>query len=99
MFSQSLGSTEMVSTGTGIDSGQFMSHKGTIVAIGGGGGGAMGNGLFENWGDSGVVADHSQQTDTSTDTDDKNQVPVSSSSHYRCFLMLQSCDTVESFSS
>ncbi|EYU40868.1 hypothetical protein MIMGU_mgv1a019283mg, partial [Erythranthe guttata] len=26
-------------------------------------------------GDSGVVADHSQQTDTSTDTDDKNQYP------------------------
>lgn len=60
-----------------MDSGHFMLPKGTMVSVGGGGGGgggALGNGHFENWGDSGVVADHSQQTDTSTDTDDKNQV-------------------------
>ncbi|KAH6815064.1 bZIP transcription factor family protein [Perilla frutescens var. frutescens] len=74
-LNNSLGSAEMVSSGTGVDSSQFMSHKGTIMAVGGGGGGGMGNGQFENWGDSGVVADHSQQTDTSTDTDDKNQYP------------------------
>lgn len=36
------------------------------------------NGHFENWGDS-AMAEHSQQTDTSTDieTDDKNHVPLS----------------------
>ncbi|KAL0424778.1 UNVERIFIED_CONTAM: Transcription factor HBP-1b(c38) [Sesamum radiatum] len=52
-------------------------NNGTMVGVGGGGGGgALGNGHFENWGDSGVVADHSQQTDTSTDTDDKNQAYV-----------------------
>ncbi|KAL0463628.1 UNVERIFIED_CONTAM: Transcription factor PERIANTHIA [Sesamum latifolium] len=69
--------SEMVSSGTGVDSGHFMLPKGTMVGVGGGGGGggALGNGHFENWGDSGVVADHSQQTDTSTDTDDKNQYP------------------------
>ncbi|KAG6425253.1 hypothetical protein SASPL_115680 [Salvia splendens] len=71
-LNNSLGSAEMVSSATGIDAGQFMSHKGPIVDFCGGGG-AMGNGQFENWGDSGVVADHSQQTDTSTDTEDKNQ--------------------------
>ncbi|KAL1551237.1 transcription factor HBP-1b(c38)-like isoform X1 [Salvia divinorum] len=78
-LNNSLGSAEMVSSATGVDSSQFMSHKGTIVGVcgggGGGGGGGMGNGQFENWGDSGMVADHSQQTDTSTDTDDKNQYP------------------------
>ncbi|KAL8533392.1 hypothetical protein ACS0TY_009685 [Phlomoides rotata] len=73
-LNNSLGSAEMVSSGTGIDSGQFISQKGTMVGVGDGGG-ALGNGHFENWGDSGVVADHSHQTDTSTDTDDKNQYP------------------------
>ncbi|KAK6134044.1 hypothetical protein DH2020_032223 [Rehmannia glutinosa] len=63
-----LGSAEMVSSGTGVDSGQFISQKGTMVGVG-----ALGHGHFDNWADSGVVADHSQQTDTSTDTDDKNQ--------------------------
>lgn len=95
MFLQSLGSAEMVSSVTGVDSGQFMSHKGTMVGVcgsgggggGGGGAGAMGNGQFENWGDSGVVADHSQQTDTSTDTDDKNQVPVFPLLLTACFLI------------
>uniref|UniRef100_M1AZL2 Transcription factor HBP-1b(C1) n=1 Tax=Solanum tuberosum TaxID=4113 RepID=M1AZL2_SOLTU len=44
------------------------------VVGGGGGGMALGNVQhFENWGDSGI-ADHSQQTDTSTDvdTDERN---------------------------
>ncbi|KAK6132043.1 hypothetical protein DH2020_034207 [Rehmannia glutinosa] len=63
-----LGSAEMVSSGTGVDSGQFISQKGPMVGVG-----ALGHGHFDNWADSGVVADHSQQTDTSTDTDDKNQ--------------------------
>ncbi|XP_051146336.1 transcription factor TGA2.3-like [Andrographis paniculata] len=77
-LNNSLGSTEMVSSGTGVDSsgGQFMLQKGgAMVGVGRaeGGEGALGNGHFENWGDSGVVADHSQQTDTSTDTDEKNQ--------------------------
>ncbi|XP_026409251.1 transcription factor HBP-1b(c38)-like isoform X1 [Papaver somniferum] len=37
----------------------------------------LGNGLFENWGEStGIMPDTSQHTDTSTDTDDhKNQFP------------------------
>ncbi|KAL9148990.1 hypothetical protein ABFS82_12G080200 [Erythranthe guttata] len=73
-----LGSAEMLATG--VDSGQFISDKGTMAVVGGGaaaggGGGGLGNCHFDNWGDSGVVADHSQQTDTSTDTDDKNQYP------------------------
>lgn len=38
---------------------------------------SLGNGHFENWGDS-AMADNSQQTDTSTDvdTDDKTQVII-----------------------
>lgn len=58
---------------TGVDTGQLMKAA-TMVGLGGGN--ALGNGHFENWGDSGL-ADNSQQTDTSTDvdTDDKNQVP------------------------
>ncbi|XP_059649462.1 transcription factor TGA2.3-like [Cornus florida] len=61
-----ISSTEMGSSGTGVDTGQFMVQVGV--------GGSLGNGHFENWGDSGM-ADNSQQTDTSTDvdTDDKNQ--------------------------
>lgn len=64
-----------------MDTGQYMFQKGTAavtVACGGVGGGcALGNGHFENWGES-AMADNSQQTDTSTDvdTDDKNQVSV-----------------------
>ncbi|KAH7569858.1 hypothetical protein JRO89_XS05G0008800 [Xanthoceras sorbifolium] len=63
--------TEIVET-TGpvgcLDTGQFISHKGTTI------GSSLGNGHIENWGES-VMADNSQQTDTSTDidTDDKNQ--------------------------
>lgn len=75
-----MGSSEMGSAVGGVDSTQFMLQKGGMMAVGGcgggigGGGGALGNGQFENWGDSGVVADHSQQTDASTDADDKNKV-------------------------
>ncbi|XP_073055093.1 transcription factor TGA2.3-like [Primulina eburnea] len=69
----SLGSSEMGSAVGGVDSAQFMLQKGGMMTVGGGG--ALGNGPFENWGDSGVVADHSQQTDASTDTDEKNQFP------------------------
>ncbi|RVW45510.1 Transcription factor HBP-1b(c1) [Vitis vinifera] len=70
-----IGPSDMVSTsGTGVvDTGQLMFSKGTAetatatVA-------SLGNGHFENWGESGM-GDNSQQTDTSTDvdTDDKNQ--------------------------
>ncbi|GLT34484.1 hypothetical protein SLA2020_089940 [Shorea laevis] len=69
-FNTSIGSTEIISSGTGcLDTGQFMYQKGTSI------GASVGNGHIENWGDSGV-ADNSQQTDTSTDvdTDDKNQL-------------------------
>lgn len=54
-----------------MDTGQFILDKGTMV-----GNVALGNGHFDNWYDSRVVADHSQQTDTSTDTDEKNQVTM-----------------------
>lgn len=58
-----------------METGQFMLHKGTTVVMGGG---SLGNGNFENWGDS-AMAENSQQTDSSTDvdTDDKNQVSLS----------------------
>ncbi|KAF5958015.1 hypothetical protein HYC85_005240 [Camellia sinensis] len=56
--------------GTGVDIGNLMlQHRGTAAMVG------LGNGDFENWGDSGM-ADNSQHTDTSTDvdtTDDKYQ--------------------------
>ncbi|KAK1386928.1 Transcription factor TGA [Heracleum sosnowskyi] len=64
-------STEM-GRSTGVDTGQLMKAA-TMVGLGGGN--ALGNGHFENWGDSGL-ADNSQQTDntsTDVDTDDKNQ--------------------------
>lgn len=66
------GSAEMGSTGAALDTGQFLTRKGTMVSVGSGG--TLGSGNFENWAESGM-ADHSQQTDTSTDvdTDDKNQ--------------------------
>ncbi|KAL6959123.1 hypothetical protein U1Q18_045515 [Sarracenia purpurea var. burkii] len=66
-----IGSAELGSAGTEVETGQFMLQKGTALMVGGG---SLGNGNFENWGDSGM-ADNSQQTDTSTDvdTDDKNQ--------------------------
>ncbi|GER28505.1 bZIP transcription factor family protein [Striga asiatica] len=67
-LSNAMVSNEMVSSGTGLG---FISHKETNAMVGVGG--ALGRGHFENWTDSGIVADHSQQTDTSTDTDDKNQ--------------------------
>ncbi|KAM3328343.1 transcription factor TGA2.3 [Capsicum galapagoense] len=76
----SIGSTEIGSSETGVDTGRFMLQKAQTAMLGaglvGGGGGsvALGNVQhFENWGDSGI-ADHSQQTDTSTDvdTDERN---------------------------
>ncbi|XAR65407.1 hypothetical protein NMG60_11009530 [Bertholletia excelsa] len=61
-----------ISAGTGVETGEMMLQKGNNTVLGGGGE-CLGNGGFENWGDS-AMADHSQQTDTSTDvdTDDKN---------------------------
>ncbi|THG07473.1 hypothetical protein TEA_010259 [Camellia sinensis var. sinensis] len=63
-------SLEFGSMGTGVDIGNLMlQHRGTAAMVG------LGNGDFENWGDSGM-ADNSQHTDTSTDvdtTDDKYQ--------------------------
>ena len=62
----------MSTTGPGgcLDTGQFITQKGTTI------GSSLGNGHIENWGDSAMAADTSQQTETSTDvdTDDKNQV-------------------------
>lgn len=54
--------------------GQFILQKGMVGMLGGGG--SLGNGHFENWAESGMADNNSQQTDTSTDvdTDDKNQV-------------------------
>lgn len=71
-LSTNISSRELGSIGTGVETGQFMMQKGTAMVVSGGG--CLGNGNFENWGDSGM-ADNSQQTDTSTDvdTDDKNQ--------------------------
>uniref|UniRef100_M1AZL0 Transcription factor HBP-1b(C1) n=1 Tax=Solanum tuberosum TaxID=4113 RepID=M1AZL0_SOLTU len=73
--------TSIGSSETGVETGKFMLQKaqtgmvgGGGVVGGGGGGMALGNVQhFENWGDSGI-ADHSQQTDTSTDvdTDERN---------------------------
>lgn len=77
---QNIGSADMGSSVAGVHTGHLILQKGTMVGIvgggsgGDGGGGALGNVHIDNWVDSGVVADHSQQTDTSTDTDEKNQV-------------------------
>ncbi|KAA8529191.1 hypothetical protein F0562_034010 [Nyssa sinensis] len=69
-----ISSMDMGSSGTGVDTGQFMLQTGTAAAMVGVGG-SLGNGHFENWGESGI-AENSQQTDTSTDvdTDDKSQL-------------------------
>lgn len=60
--------TGMVDTRTGQ---QMILEKGLMV-----GGGCLGNGILENWGESAIADNNSQQTDTSTDidTDDKIQV-------------------------
>ncbi|XP_028084520.1 transcription factor TGA2.3-like isoform X2 [Camellia sinensis] len=69
-LTSSITSLEFGSMGTGVDIGNLMlQHRGTAAMVG------LGNGDFENWGDSGM-ADNSQHTDTSTDvdtTDDKYQ--------------------------
>ncbi|KAK6133826.1 hypothetical protein DH2020_032419 [Rehmannia glutinosa] len=70
-LTNSLGSADqMGSSNRGV--GLMLQRGGNVIL---GFGGSLGNGQFENWTDnSGVVADHSQQTDnTSTDTDAKNQ--------------------------
>ncbi|KAK6133824.1 hypothetical protein DH2020_032535 [Rehmannia glutinosa] len=72
-LTNSLGSADqMGSSNRGV--GLMLQRGGNVIL---GFGGSLGNGQFENWTDnSGVVADHSQQTDnTSTDTDAKNQFP------------------------
>ncbi|CAI9096256.1 OLC1v1032355C1 [Oldenlandia corymbosa var. corymbosa] len=73
-----MGSGELGSSPSGamVDTGQFLMQKGTMVNVGANGG-TLGNGNYENWGESGM-ADNSQQTDTSTDvdTDDKSQFHV-----------------------
>ena len=68
-----MGSGAMGSSGAVADTGQFLMQKGTMLSVGAGV--TLGSGNFENWGESGM-ADHSQQTDTSTDvdTDEKSQV-------------------------
>lgn len=68
-----MGSTEM---GGGGERGQqfLLQNSSGIVGFASS---SSGNGHFENWEDSEVVAEHhSQQTDTSTDTDVRNQVLV-----------------------
>ncbi|KAK6116360.1 hypothetical protein DH2020_049822 [Rehmannia glutinosa] len=72
-LTNSLGSADqMGSSNRGV--GLMLQRGGNVIL---GFGGSLGNGQFENWTEnSGVVADHSQQTDnTSTDTDAKNQFP------------------------
>ncbi|EPS74595.1 hypothetical protein M569_00161 [Genlisea aurea] len=71
------GSTEM---GSAMAGQLFLQKEGILGFVGGGGGHGHGHGHGNgplgndnNWADSGVVADHSGQTETSTDTDDKNQ--------------------------
>ncbi|KAL3636101.1 hypothetical protein CASFOL_020648 [Castilleja foliolosa] len=79
-LTNSMGSTEMGSSGRVVDTEQFLAHKGRNGISG-----FVGNGPFEYWGDkysaasgSGGVAaaDHSHLTDTFTETtDDQNQFP------------------------
>ncbi|XP_020554921.1 transcription factor HBP-1b(c38)-like [Sesamum indicum] len=60
-------SGEMGSSGGGVDTVQCTVQKGGTMGFGG----SNGSENIENWGDMGVVADRSQQRETSTDTDDK----------------------------
>lgn len=87
---QHTGCLDIASTGSGsVDTGQqFMYQpKGTTATTTTVSASSLGNGHFENWGES-VIADTSQQTDTSTDvdTDDKNQVKKT-----LCSLLLSFC--------
>ncbi|KAL3654383.1 hypothetical protein CASFOL_004064 [Castilleja foliolosa] len=68
---------------SGLGSAEMVSN--TMVGVGG----ALGHNHFENWADSGVVADHSQQTDTSTDTDDKTQY---TGTHHERLMVVDSLD-------
>ena len=80
--------TSCVDTGQQQQQQQVVYHqhqKATKVVVS-----PLGNGHFENWGDS-AMADNSQQTDTSTDvdTDDKNHVskPLSFSPVFKYTLI------------
>lgn len=71
----------MASSGTGyLDTGQQLMRLKRVApphttAVTVAAASSLGNGSFENWGES-AMADNSQQTDTSTDidTDERNQV-------------------------
>lgn len=68
---KSLSSAEIRPPNEGLETGQFgFSGRGGGAAAAA----ALGNGQFQNWGDSGVVAPQSHHTDTSGDSGDKNQV-------------------------
>ncbi|KAL0327029.1 UNVERIFIED_CONTAM: Transcription factor PERIANTHIA [Sesamum angustifolium] len=80
-----LPSGEMGSSGGGVDTLQCTVQKGGTMGFGG----SMANENIENWGDLGVVADHSQQRETSTDTDDKNLFP---GVHHERLIVVDSTD-------
>ncbi|KAK4423592.1 Transcription factor PERIANTHIA [Sesamum alatum] len=81
-FTNSLASGEMgSSSGGGVD----IVQKGGTMGFGG----SMGNANIDNWGDFGVVADHSQHRETSTDTDDKNLFP---GVHHERMIVVDSTD-------
>ncbi|KAL0408839.1 UNVERIFIED_CONTAM: Transcription factor TGAL1 [Sesamum radiatum] len=82
-----LPSGEMGSSGGGVDTVQGAVQKGGAMGFGG----SMGNANIENWGDFGVVADHSQQREISTDTDDKNLVLISPLPLPSSILGISSC--------
>lgn len=81
---QSIGSTTEMVSGC-LDAGQVILQRGTA---------SLGNGLIENWGDSGHADNStSQQTDTTStdvDNDEKNQV--------LSFVLAFSCITAPCFS-
>ncbi|KAL0446904.1 UNVERIFIED_CONTAM: Transcription factor TGAL1 [Sesamum latifolium] len=80
-----LPSGEMGSSGGGVDTVQCTVQKGGTMGFGG----SLGNANIENWGDFGVVADHSQQRETSTDTDDKN---LFTGVHHERLIVVDSTD-------
>ncbi|CAN4124770.1 unnamed protein product [Withania somnifera] len=94
----SIGSTEIGSSETGVETGRFMLQKAQTAMLGGGvvggGGGAVALGNvqhFENWGDSGI-ADHSQQTDTSTDVDTDERNHQGQGAQHGALIALDSMD-------
>ncbi|KAK4399923.1 Transcription factor PERIANTHIA [Sesamum angolense] len=80
-----LPSGEMGSSGGGVDTVQCTVQKSGTMGFGG----SMANENIENWGNLGVVADHSQQRETSTDTDDKNLFP---GVHHQRLIVVDSTD-------